>query len=85
MSDRPPTRLTLLDSVQYLPGVGPRRAATLSKLGVRTIGDLLEYLPYRYDRQEHRTVENLQEGTIATVVGQITAIRRRRGRRGAYC
>ena len=36
-------------SIQYLPGVGPRRAQLLeSELGVRTVGDLLHTYPFRY-------------------------------------
>lgn len=31
--------------VQYLKGVGPARAEILAKLGVATVGDLLEYFP----------------------------------------
>ncbi|MCZ6816788.1 MAG: hypothetical protein O7F76_08885, partial [Planctomycetota bacterium] len=63
-------RLSLQDSVQFLPGVGPGRAAALSKLGIETAGDLLEHLPMRYERRECRTVENLDEGMTATIVGQ---------------
>jgi ATP-dependent DNA helicase RecG len=32
-------------SVQYLKGVGPARAKVFARLGVRTVGDLLEYFP----------------------------------------
>ena len=36
-----------------LPGVGPQRAKKLEKLGLRTMGDLLDHLPQRYeDRRE---------------------------------
>ncbi|MCZ6684119.1 MAG: ATP-dependent DNA helicase RecG, partial [Planctomycetota bacterium] len=75
-------RLSLQDSVQFLPGVGPGRAAALSKLGIETAGDLLEHLPMRYERRVCRTVENLDEGMTATIVGQITAVRQKGGRRG---
>ena len=35
--------------IQFLPGVGPKRAALLSKeLGVSTVGDLLRFYPFRY-------------------------------------
>ena len=39
-----------LDSdIQYLPGVGPKRAALLrSELGVGTFGDLIRLYPFRY-------------------------------------
>ena len=36
-------------SIQYLPGVGPRRAELLgSELGITTVGDLLRLYPFRY-------------------------------------
>lgn len=82
MNERARPRLSLQDSVQYLPGVGPGNAAALAKLGIETAGDLLEHLPMRYERRECRTIENLDEGMTATVVGQITAVRKRVGRGG---
>ncbi len=77
-----PRRFSLRDKVQYLPGVGPQRAALLGRLGIETIDDLLEHLPMRYERRECRTIEHLDEGMDATIVGQVTAVRRRSGRRG---
>ena len=36
-------------SIQYLGGVGPKRAALLQKeLGLETLGDLIHFYPYRY-------------------------------------
>src|SRR5512143_2750138 len=37
--------MTVTTSVQYLKGVGPARAEVFGKLGVQTVGDLLEYFP----------------------------------------
>ena len=42
----PLTRRTPLTD---LPGVGPNRGKRLEKLGLRTMGDLLEHLPQRYE------------------------------------
>ena len=36
------------DSIQYIKGVGPQRAAKFEKLGIRTLGDLLELYPRGY-------------------------------------
>jgi len=36
---------TVSTPVQYLQGVGPARAEVFGKLGVQTVGDLLEYFP----------------------------------------
>ncbi len=46
--------------VQYLKGVGERRAAALTKIGIETLQDLLEFRPRRYlDRREVRTIRDL--------------------------
>ena len=36
-------------SVQYIKGIGPRRSEILAAHGIRTIADLIEYLPLRID------------------------------------
>jgi len=82
MSETGKQRLSLADSVQYLPGVGPHRAGLLGRLGVQAVEDLLEYLPIRHERHESLTVEHLDEDVVATVVGEITAVGGRRGRGG---
>jgi ATP-dependent DNA helicase RecG len=38
----------LSTSVQYLKSVGPKRAEAFSKIGIRTIRDLLFYFPTKY-------------------------------------
>ena len=42
-----PLRLT--DSLRTLPGVGPARAGSLEKLGLKTVEDLLGYYPRSYE------------------------------------
>ena len=48
-------------AIQYLPGVGPKRAALLtSELGVATVGDLLHLYPFRYiDRSSLQYIADL--------------------------
>ena len=41
--------LTLTTPIQYLKGVGEKRAALLQKLGIFTIGDLLSHFPRQYE------------------------------------
>ena len=41
--------LTVNSDVRELPGVGETRAKALDKLGLRTVGDLLRYLPRGYE------------------------------------
>ena len=49
-------------SIQYLPGVGPKRAALLeSELGIVTVGDLLHLYPFRYiDRSSIVRIADVQ-------------------------
>ena len=49
-------------SIQYLPGVGPKRAALLgSELGIQTVGDLLRTYPFRYmDRSSLQYIADLR-------------------------
>lgn len=86
MTDRAQTNTgakpLLSDSVQFLPGVGPRRAELLAGIGIRTVADLIEYFPLRHEKQEARQIENLEEGMVATVVGRIAAVHTRFSRRG---
>lgn len=48
--------------IQYLPGVGPKRAALLRKeLGVNSVGDLLRLYPFRYiDRSTFHRITDLR-------------------------
>ena len=62
--------------IQYLSGVGPRRAAALEKVGVRTYRDLLYYFPRRYlDRSTIVPIRQLAQHTehAVTVVGNVVA------------
>jgi ATP-dependent DNA helicase RecG len=86
--DRPvrQRQVDLDDSVQFLKGVGPKRAEMLRKAGLRTSEDLLFHLPFRYeDRRRIATLRESAPGGEATLVGKVTAIRehRRPGRRGS--
>ena len=39
--------------VPALPGAGPMRAKQLEEAGLATAGDLIYYLPYRYEDRRH--------------------------------
>ncbi|HSS43944.1 MAG TPA: hypothetical protein VLO07_01285, partial [Thermoanaerobaculia bacterium] len=59
------------------------RAARLAESGVRTVGDFLITLPFRYeDRRRHATVATLVPGQTATVLVRLTGVRSVRMRRG---
>lgn len=58
--------MKLSDSIEALPGIGPKKAARFSALGIRTIRDLLSYFPRAYeDRTVRRTIARLQPGEPA--------------------
>lgn len=58
--------------VQYLKGVGPARAQTFAKMGVNTVGDLLEYYPRDWVFAPQPTkINRLRAGKTATVIGLI--------------
>jgi ATP-dependent DNA helicase RecG len=62
----------LQSSLQYLKGVGPRRAADLERVGLHTVEDLLYRFPIRYeDRGSFQTIATLRPGMAASVTGEI--------------
>jgi ATP-dependent DNA helicase RecG len=64
--------LELSTPVRYVKGVGPRIAEALAGKGMYTVGDLLHYLPFRYeDRLNPRGVSELRPGEMATVVAEV--------------
>jgi ATP-dependent DNA helicase RecG len=64
--------LELSTPVQYVKGVGPRIGEVLATKGICTVGDLLHYLPFRYeDRLNPRGISELRPGEMATVVGEV--------------
>jgi ATP-dependent DNA helicase RecG len=77
-----PERLEL--GVETLPGVGPVVATRLAKLGLRTVRDLLEHRPRRYEAaaDEVRIADLLADGEEVAIQGEVlrTSIRRPRRR-----
>ncbi|HEY5908447.1 MAG TPA: OB-fold nucleic acid binding domain-containing protein, partial [Vicinamibacteria bacterium] len=68
--------------VQFVKGIGPQRAESLEKAGVRTVLDLLFHLPLRYeDRRAFAKISALQPGMRVSVAGEIVAAGLRRARR----
>ncbi len=63
-------------SLQYVKGIGPKLAVLFETRGFQTVWDLLTFFPRAYqDRQTVTRVEDLQEGTLATVQVQIRSKR----------
>jgi len=58
--------------LQYLKGVGPRKAADLKKAGLNTVEDLLFRFPRRYeDRSRLQNIISLKPGQTAAISGVV--------------
>ncbi|MBC8204841.1 MAG: DEAD/DEAH box helicase, partial [FCB group bacterium] len=68
-----PSKTTLNSSIQFIPGVGPKKASILEKNGVSTVEDILYYLPRRYlDRSSVKKIAELTlESGEVTVIGKV--------------
>src|SRR5258706_4837550 len=68
-------QVALNASLTVLQGVGPKNAATLEKLGLQTLGDMLYYFPRRYDDYSQlKPIRDLFYGETVTVVGTVDSI-----------
>ncbi|HUD63215.1 MAG TPA: ATP-dependent DNA helicase RecG [Candidatus Sulfotelmatobacter sp.] len=64
--------LELSSPVMYVKGVGPHIGEVLAAKGIHTVGDLLHYLPFRYeDRLNPRGLAELRPGEMATVIAEV--------------
>jgi len=73
-SSQPP----LKKPVQFVKGVGPKRAEQLERLGINTVEDLLYHVPFRYqDRREILKIRDLRTGEEGATVGQLVRMGRR--------
>jgi ATP-dependent DNA helicase RecG len=71
--------------LQYVKGVGPRRAADLERVGLLTVEDLLFRFPLRYeDRAALAPVAKLRPGMTATVVADVVTSGIRATRRPGF-
>lgn len=67
---------TSLDELQFIKGIGPKRAEALIRNGIRSIIDLLYYLPFRYfDRTSVCRINSIHQFVTdereITVIGKI--------------
>src|SRR2546426_9486393 len=79
---------SLATEVMSLKGVGPQRAALLADREIRTIQDLLGYLPFRYEnRLRFASIRELAPGGTYTVQAEVVSGgvgRFARGRHAGY-
>jgi ATP-dependent DNA helicase RecG len=83
-----PSALTCDTEVRMIKGVGPQRAELLNERGIHTLGDLLNYLPFRYEnRTRFSEIKEVQPGHIYTLRVKVLsgqALRSLRGRDAIY-
>ena len=76
---------TLDTPIQFIKGVGPKRAEVLHSLGISTIKDLLYYFPRKYvDRTSLSTIGSIQEGDEVNLVGRVKSVNLRRMKKGNF-
>jgi ATP-dependent DNA helicase RecG len=75
----------LATPLQFLKGVGPRRAADFEHAGLLTLEDLLYRFPLRYeDRSRLQPIASLKPGQMVSVTGRILACGLRSTRRPGF-
>ena len=63
---------SLDDPIQFIKGVGPKKALLLEKLQLTTIEDFLYFLPFRYeDRRQIKNISTLMPGEFATFMAEV--------------
>ncbi|MFQ5606542.1 MAG: ATP-dependent DNA helicase RecG [Candidatus Zixiibacteriota bacterium] len=66
--------LNLDSSVQYVKGIGPRKAAALETAGIKTVADLLGHFPRGYlDRSNTIPIGKIARDAVVTIVGRVMA------------
>ena len=68
------TKRLLARPVQYLGGVGPRRAERFERLGVYSVRDLLYHVPHRYeDATTVAPIASIKPGDDVSVIGRVVS------------
>ncbi|MCH8157097.1 MAG: DNA helicase RecG, partial [Nitrospinae bacterium] len=63
---------SLDDPLQFIKGVGPKRALLLKKMGLETVEDGLYFLPFRYDdRSRVKKIAELVPGELVSFTGEV--------------
>jgi ATP-dependent DNA helicase RecG len=73
----------LINDIQFLKSVGPKRAKLLNKLGISTIDELFYHFPRRYeDRSQLKKFYQINDGNTETITGKVVGIQELRPRKG---
>ncbi len=77
--------IRLNSPLQYIKGVGPRRAELLAKFGMHEVRDILFYFPRHYlDRTNIVPIAKLKQDEPATIIGVVKAHGVLHGKRKRY-
>ena len=69
-------QLDLTTPVQYLKGVGPKFAEILGRRGIRSVQDLVDWIPRGYeDRRAARRISDLSPGEVVSFPAAIVAVK----------
>ncbi len=68
--------------IEFVKGVGESRAKLLfSELGVRTVEDLLQIFPFRYDdRSVYHLIKDVQDGDYVQLKGEVLSLEKVKGK-----
>jgi ATP-dependent DNA helicase RecG len=70
-------------SVTTIRGIGPKMAETLNEVGIRSINDMLFYMPRRYDDYTRlNSINRLTPHQVATVIGTVKHVTTVAGKSG---
>ncbi len=69
------TPAALNASLEVIHGIGPANAKSLEKLGLKTLGDMLYYFPFRYeDYSQLKPIKSLMYGEVVTIIGVVQSV-----------
>ncbi|MBY6036131.1 ATP-dependent DNA helicase RecG [Fictibacillus nanhaiensis] len=61
----------LTEPTTTVQGIGEKKAEELASMGIITVGDLLEYLPYRYEDYQKKDLSDIAHDEKATIEGKV--------------
>ncbi len=77
--------LKLHSPLQYVKGVGPKKAQFLNSIGIETVKDILFFFPRSYlDRTSVTDIAKLSPNTYVTIIGRVKSHGKLYGRKKRY-
>ena len=75
--------MDIRENIQFLKGVGPKKAQALKKLGIENIYDLITYYPRRYEDQSQIVpIGRIKVGEVVNIQGKLWLWQKKNTRRG---